>query len=257
MATRAINTVLNLKDQFTAPMRRAADSAQNNSRQMKLLGNNVRGFQTQAVSSFTNVAKKAAVLGVSLVGIGTAAAGMYKVVDFAKEYSTSMSKLQAQTGVTKAELSGMDKEITALYKGNFGESWTDLSDAMATAKQVTKQVGSELSSTTKNAVLYRDVFGEDIAESIKAVDTMMKNFGITSDQAYNLLAQGAQRGLNKSGELIDSANEYAPYFAKLGFNAEQMFDTFSAGLDAGAFNLLIRALWRRRHIETSLIHGKP
>lgn len=237
MATRAINTVLNLRDMFTAPMRRAADSARNNSREMKLLGNNVRGFQAQAVSSFTNVAKKAVGLGVSLAGIGTAAAGMYKVVNFAKEYGTSMSKLQAQTGVTKAELKGMDKEITALYKGNFGDSWTDLSDAMAITKQVTKQAGSELSSTTKNAVMYRDVFGEDIAESIKAVDTMMRNFGITSDQAYNLLAQGAQKGLNKSGELIDSANEYAPYFAKLGFNAEQMFDTFSAGLEAGAFNL--------------------
>lgn len=204
---------------------------------MKLLGNTVRSFKSQAVTGFGNVAKKAGALTVSIAGIGTAAAGMYKVVDFAKEYSTSMSKLQAQTGATKAELAGMDKEITSLYKANVGESWTDLADAMAIAKQVTKQAGTELSSTTKNAIMYRDVFGEDVTESIKAVDTMMRNFGITSDQAYNLLAQGAQRGLNKSGELIDSANEYAPYFAKLGFNAEQMFDTFAAGLDAGAFNL--------------------
>ena len=72
---------------------------------------------------------------------------------------------------------------------------------------------------------------------------MMKNFGISSTQAYNLMAQGAQKGLNKSDELIDSANEYAPYFATLGFNANEMFDVFSTGLKNGAFNLLIRALW--------------
>ncbi|MFP3360351.1 phage tail tape measure protein, partial [Planococcus sp. SIMBA_143] len=59
----------------------------------------------------------------------------------------------------------------------------------------------------------------------------------TSTEAYNLLAQGAKNGLNKSDELLDTANEYSPYFKSLGFNANQMFDTFIAGAEKGAFNL--------------------
>lgn len=159
------------------------------------------------------------------------------VVGSVGAYQASLKQAQAATGATAAEIQEMSESLRSLYSQNLGEDWTDLSNAMAIAKQVTKQQGKELENTTKYALVYRDVFGEDIAESIKAADTMAKNFGISNEQAFNLLAQGAQKGLNKSNELLDSANEYAPYFAKLGFSAESMFDTFAAGLDAGAFNL--------------------
>ncbi|WP_024985271.1 phage tail tape measure protein [Brevibacillus borstelensis] len=152
-------------------------------------------------------------------------------------FQDSMAQLQASTGATVQDMQALSESAKNLYNQNLGEDWDDVAHSLSLVKQVTQQTGSELENTTKNAMVYRDVFGEDIQESIKATDTMMKNFGITSDQAYNLLAQGAQKGLNKSDELLDSANEYAPYFATLGFTANQMFDTFSAGLESGAFNL--------------------
>ncbi|THF83725.1 hypothetical protein E6C55_03275 [Cohnella fermenti] len=148
-----------------------------------------------------------------------------------------MAQIQASTGASESQMQDFSKITESLYNKNLGENWYDLAEAVGTVRQVTQMTGDELEATTKNAIAYRDTFGEDITESIKAADTMMKNFGITSDQAYNLLAQGAQKGLNKSGELLDTANEYSPYFAKLGFSAESMFDTFAAGLEAGAFNL--------------------
>nr|WP_254612812.1 phage tail tape measure protein [Brevibacillus sp. HB1.1] len=120
---------------------------------------------------------------------------------------------------------------------NLGESWDDLSKSLSAVKSVTKLGGAELENTTRNAILMRDVFEFDVKESVKAADTMMKNFGISSDEAYSLLAQGAQNGLDKSGELLDTANEYSGYFSKLGFSANDMFNIFSAGLEAGAFNL--------------------
>ncbi|GED35031.1 phage tail tape measure protein [Brevibacillus centrosporus] len=152
-------------------------------------------------------------------------------------FQDSMAQLQASTGATIQDMQAISESAKNLYNQNLGEDWNDVANSLSLVKQVTQQTGTELEETTKNAMVYRDVFGEDIQQSIKASDTMMKNFGITSDQAYNLLAQGAQKGLNKSDELIDSANEYAPYFSTLGFTANQMFDTFSAGLESGAFNL--------------------
>ncbi|MFH5187107.1 phage tail tape measure protein [Paenibacillus sp. TAB 01] len=102
---------------------------------------------------------------------------------------------------------------------------------------MTKLQGDELERVTQNALIMRDTFDFDVTESVKTADTMMKNFGVTSDQAYSLLTQGAQQGLNKSDELLDSANEYSVYFKSLGFSASEMFDVFGAGLEAGAFNL--------------------
>lgn len=237
MSTKTINTILNLKDQFSGKFKQIANQTKQQTRQMKLLNNNISTFKKTAVGSFASVAKGAVALGVAFAGVSAAAATVDSSMQFIKDYGSSMTNLQVATGATSQELADMKSQIKDLYKMNMGESWSDLANAMTLAKQVTGQTGDELKQTTGLAVAYRDVFGEDIAESIKASDTLMKNFGITSAEAYNLLAQGAQQGLNKSGDLLDTANEYGVYFKTLGFNANEMFDMFSAGAEQGAFNL--------------------
>jgi len=237
LATKTINTILNLKDQFSSKLRAVGNQTKTQSRQMRLLNNNVSAFKSSAVSSFTTIAKHATATAAAFIGINSAIDTVKGGMDFVKQYQGTMANLQASTGATAEELSVMKDNITTLYKKGLGESIDDLAQSMATARQFTGQTGEELKKTTALAVTYRDTFGEEVNESLKAADTMMKNFGITSVQAFNLLAQGAQKGLNKSGELLDTANEYSPYFAKLGFAANDMFDIFSAGLEAGAFNL--------------------
>ncbi|WP_449602458.1 phage tail tape measure protein [Paenibacillus sp. Marseille-Q9583] len=166
-----------------------------------------------------------------------AAGGMQNIVGTIADQSDAMAQLQAATGVTAEEMLAMKDSAESLYNDRLGEDFNDLGAALATVRQVTQATGAELESTTKNAIVFRDVFGEDITQSIKVSDTMMRNFGVTAEQAYNLLAQGAQNGLNKSDELIDTANEYSVYFKTLGYDAEEMFDQFAAGLGAGAFNI--------------------
>ncbi|MBO2943584.1 phage tail tape measure protein [Paenibacillus sp. F411] len=146
-------------------------------------------------------------------------------------------QLGAATGATAEELAELQEISQSMYREGLGEGVNDLTDALITARNVTKQQGDELAQTTRNAIVLQDVFRFDIPESVKTSDTLMRQFGITSEQSMNLLAQGAQQGLDKSGELLDSANEYAPQFAALGYSANEMFDVFSAGLEAGAFNL--------------------
>lgn len=175
-----------------------------------------------------------AAAGAAFVAVGV---GIKGAVSAASEYDQAMRNLQVTTGSTAKQMAEIKDISKNLYNQNFGEDWNDLADAVSTTKSVTKLTGKELETATKNALIYRDTFDGEVAESIKVADTMMKNFGITNTQSFNLLAQGAQKGLDKSGELLDSANEYAPQFAALGFNAGQMFDTFSVGLENGAFNL--------------------
>lgn len=234
---KTINTILNLRDKFSGKMKQVSNKTKQNSKQMKLLNNHVNSFKRSAVSGFSQVAKKAVGLGAAFVGVSAAVDTFRSGTQFINEYGSSLTNLQAATGATAKEMAGLKSEITDLYKQNMGDSWSDLASAMTTAKQITGQMGSELKQTTGLAVAYRDVFGEDVTVSIKTADTMMKNFGINSSEAYNLMAQGAQKGLNKSGELLDSANEYSVYFQSLGFSANEMFDIFATGLEKGAFNL--------------------
>lgn len=153
------------------------------------------------------------------------------------ELDAQSGQLAAATGATAAELEGLEDISQSLYRQGLGEGVSDLTDALVVARNVTKQQGDELEKTAKHAIVLEDVFRYDIPESVKTSDTMMRQFGITSEQSMNLLAQGAQRGLDKSGELLDSANEYAPQFAALGYSANEMMDFFASGLEAGAWNL--------------------
>ncbi|MUG24772.1 phage tail tape measure protein [Paenibacillus macerans] len=182
--------------------------------------------------------KKIGSLKLGVIGLGAAIGGLAVAsVAAASEFEKSMSQVQMATGQTAEQMEATKEVAKNLYSQNFGEDWADLGSSIAAVQQVTGQAGDALEDTTRSALLLRDSFGYEINESIKSVDTMMRQFGITSEQAYDLLAQGTQKGLNKSDELLDSANEYANQFAALGFSAEDMFDVFAAGSAEGVFQL--------------------
>ncbi|MFC3802803.1 phage tail tape measure protein [Cohnella sp. GCM10012308] len=192
---------------------------------------------TDGAKHFGDTLKRVAEVSGAFAIVNRASDSLQDIVGTVFDQSDAMAQLEAATGATAEEMAVMHDSVEDLYNMRLGDGFEDLSNAMATVRQVSKATGDELEGMTKDAIVYRDVFGEDITESIKASDTMMKNFGVSSKAAYNLLAQGAQKGLNKSGELLDSANEYSVYFSTLGYSAEDMFNQFAAGLDAGAFNL--------------------
>ncbi|WP_141680462.1 phage tail tape measure protein [Bacillus sp. FJAT-26390] len=170
----------------------------------------------------------------AVAGVGLAGAAVFNMAD---DYQSALAQIQVGTGAAKADMAGLGDTMVNIYNNSMGENFMDIANSLSQVQRVTQLSGDALESTTKNAIAYRDAFGEDITESIKAADTMMKNFGISSDEAYSLLAQGAQGPLSKTMDLLDTANEYSSYFSKLGFSANQMFDTFAAGLEAGAFSL--------------------
>lgn len=184
------------------------------------------------------VTKLGLAAGVAMVAIGTAAAGVVAAgVKAASEYESAMGKVQQATGATAAQMEATRGIAKNLYVQNLGEDWQDLGNGIASVQQITGQTGEALENTTKNAFLLKEAFGVEINESARAAKTMIENFGISSEQAFNLMAQGTQKGLDFSGELIDTINEYSSQFKSVGFTANEMFDTLAAGSAKGAFNL--------------------
>ncbi len=171
------------------------------------------------------------------------------MVDFAKDVvsSTAQSMLslesaqkqfQASTGATTGEMRKYKTVMDELHSSNYGEDINDLAQSMALVRQYTGELdASKLKEMTENGIAMRDVFGMDLGETIRGVDSLMDNMGVTSEEAFDLMAKGAQRGLDKSGELSDNIAEYGSLWAQAGFSAKEMFAILDNGLDSGAYNL--------------------
>ena len=174
--------------------------------------------------------------------VGVLAEGIKTVLnslkDFTLEGDEAMSKFQASTGVSEKAMAKFKKEILSLYKSGAGESITDVAEAMAEVKRQLKETDpSKLKELTDNAIFMRDTFGFDVSESVRTVNQMMTQFGINSEQAFSLLNQGAQSGLDKNGNLLDTINEYSPKFKAMGLSATDMFNMLKKGADAGVFDI--------------------
>lgn len=186
----------------------------------------------------TGLANAAKVAGAALLAIGTAAVGMaVKSVTASEECKQALNTLQTQTGATSKEMEGLKESLLSIYGSNYGESFEDVAQALASVKQQTGLTGQELENTAKNAIVLRDTFDWEVDEQLNAVNQLMKNFGISSDEAFNLIAQGAQNGLNAQGDLMDIVKEYSVHFAQLGLDSEDMFNILKNGAETGAFSM--------------------
>lgn len=187
-----------------------------------------------------NVKALAAGAAIGGIAVGTAVMVGKTVKALAKlgdEYNSAMNDISASTGLVGDELAGMGDVIKDVYGSNFGESMGDVASGVAEIHKQTGLVEEDLAATTKGAYALADTFGYEVSESARAAKAMMTNFGVSGEEAMGLIAAGAQNGLDFSGELIDSVNEYSVQFAKLGFSADDMFHIFQEGADSGAWNL--------------------
>ena len=175
----------------------------------------------------------------AFAAIGAAAiAGLTKSLSLANDSEKAMNSFAAETGVTAKELEGFEDAMENIYKNNFGESFDDIAQSMSEIKKQAGDMGAdELEDVTQNALMLKDTFEYEVNESFRAAKMMMDQFGLSGEEAYNLIAQGAQGGLDKNGDLLDSINEYSVHFEQLGFSAEDMFNILKSGSESGTFSV--------------------
>ena len=161
-----------------------------------------------------------------------------KFKEFAFESESALSKFQGQTGASAAEMKQFKKQMDEIYAENWGESLEDIADAMAKVKQSTKETDPEaLKELTIDAISLRDTFGYDFTETMRAVNMLMDQFGISGKEAFNLIVQGAQNGLDKNGDLLDTVNEYSVHYKQLGYTSDEFFNSLLNGANEGTFSV--------------------
>ncbi len=179
-----------------------------------------------------SAAAASAAVGAAAVAVGTAA------VKSADSLDKAVNHVVAATGASGDAVKRYEDVIKGVYSDNFGESFEDIADSIS---KITQNLGEmdkvTLQNITERAYALQDVFDMGVDESSRAAKAMRDNFGISAAEAYDYIAKGAQDGLDYSGELLDSINEYSVQFAKLGFSADDMFNIFAQGAENGAWNL--------------------
>lgn len=180
------------------------------------------------------------VVGVTAVAgaIGGMALAIKTGVNQAMELDDAMAKFQAQTGASSSEMSKFKNIARDVWSNNFGENVSDVADMMARVKQQMQGISDvDLKNVTEDLLTLRDTFGMDENETLRGAQQLMKQFGISAQEAFDLMATGAQNGLNKSDELGDNISEYSGKFKQAGYSAEEYFQLMQNGLDGGAYNL--------------------
>ena len=221
---RTLGIVLNLKDRFSGVLNGAGKNAKKFAAQLHQSKKLISGME----NSLLKVGKATAAF--SAIGIGT---GMKSFAD----YDSAVRQVATSTGKSLEGMKQLKNVMQDVYSNNYGENWEDVGNSVATVQKYLGKTGESIQQATKNAISLRDTFGTDVTESMRSVDALMKNFGISSNEAFNLIGQGAQQNLDFSGELVDSINEYSSQVKKLGLSAEDMFGIFASGAENGAWNV--------------------
>ena len=170
--------------------------------------------------------------------IGGMALAIKTGVNQAVELDDAMAKFQAQTGASSSEMNKFKNIARDVWSNNFGEDISDVADMMGRVKQQMQGISDvDLKNVTEDLITLRDVYGMDENETLRGAKQLMEQFGISSKEAFDLMAKGAQNGLDYSGELGDNIAEYAGKFKQAGYSAEEYFQAMTNGVKGGSYNL--------------------
>lgn len=158
--------------------------------------------------------------------------------------TTELDKINLQ-GTLEAKLGhGTDAAKNAgkvageLYNEGWGESLDDIGNTVATVSQAIRGIGEDDLKVVSGATeMWSTTFDTDVSEGVRGVKVLMEQFGLSAQDATDLMTQGMQNGLNYTGELADNLSEYSGRWAEAGTSAQDYFSLLQAGVDNGAYSL--------------------
>jgi phage-related minor tail protein len=218
---------------FQSNIQQSANSMDDFQRQAQRARTQVNNFASSAAGHM----KKLAVGAGSLAATGFIALGSAAAATFT-EIETSLNRLEAQTGVTGEELKGYESAIKNVFASGFGESIDQISNAVANVHQTMGTLPKEeMESFTKSLLIMSQTFDADVNESTRAAQQLMQQFGVSSEDAMDMLTTAFQRGGNYTDELLSTVFEYSTVFSNMGYSAEQMMGMFVDGAASGIWSL--------------------
>lgn len=167
-----------------------------------------------------------------LTGLGTA------MVTASSSIESETKKITAYFGDVGEAATRNEKLFKDVYATGVTSSMESVSAAIISVRENLGELGdAELTSIAEQAIYLDETFGVDMNESLRGVNSLMKNFGMSATEAMDYLVKGTQEGLDKTHELGDNLAEYGQLWSQAGFSASEMFAILDNGLKSGAYNL--------------------
>lgn len=159
-------------------------------------------------------------------------------MDAFNDTKSATKKASAYFGETGEAAEKTAKLIEDVYQSGVGDSIESVADAVIIVKKNLKDLDSvTLKNITDQAITLDELYGIDMNETLRGVNSLMQNFGMDAQTAMDYLVAGTQNGLDKTNELGDNLAEYSGKFAQAGYSADEYFQLLNNGLDGGAYNL--------------------
>lgn len=103
--------------------------------------------------------------------------------------------------------------------------WYDYNAGLVEATRLTQQFtgkeGDDLKAFRNEVQAVADAFNVDFRETLIATNALSKQFGISANEALQLVKDGFLAGGDANGEFLDTLKEYPAYFKEAGISADQ------------------------------------
>lgn len=103
--------------------------------------------------------------------------------------------------------------------------WYDYNAGLVEATRLTQQFtgksGDDLKAFRNEVQAVADSFNADFRETLIATNALSKQFGISVNEALQLVKDGFLAGADANGEFLDTLKEYPAYFKEAGISADQ------------------------------------
>lgn len=103
--------------------------------------------------------------------------------------------------------------------------WYDYNAGLVEATRLTQQFtgksGDDLKAFRNEVQAVADSFNADFRETLIATNALSKQFGISANEALQLVKDGFLAGGDANGEFLDTLKEYPAYFKEAGISAGQ------------------------------------
>lgn len=207
-------------------LKQAGDAAQDTAEDVGQIAENTKG------AALMQTADQLSAVGDKIQDIGT------KAMDAYSETENAVTKVNAYFGETGQAAEDSANVIKSVYSDGVGESMDSVADAVLMVKKNLGDLSeTDLTNLTQQAITLDELYGIDMNETLRGVNSLMQQYGLTAQEAMDYIVVGTQNGLDKTNELGDNLSEYAGKFSQAGYSASEYFQLLDNGLKNGAYNL--------------------
>lgn len=213
-------------ENLISELKEAGTQANNTSEQIDEMGKTLTG------GVLTEAAEQLSVVGDKIAELGEKSMDAFTEM---QDATVKASTYFGETGVAAEQTAGIIKDV---YSEGVGDSMDAVSNAViAVKKNLDGLSDTDLTHLTEQAITLDELYGIDMNETLRGVNSLMQQYGMTAQEAMDYIVVGTQNGLDKTNELGDNLSEYSGKFAQAGYSAEEYFQLLQNGLEGGAYNL--------------------